>query len=133
MKQLIFIVALVMATFSLKAQNTLEFNRSLYLELTVAGTGGNYVFVQQSITVPSGKTWKIESAGASYRASGVSPSYSSSGVILLNDRIIDNPDTYTMPIWLPAGTYTVALLGGTNSNGYTSNGFISGIEFNITQ
>lgn len=125
------------------AQGNLQFNQVKFYELSVTQTvSGPYAENQQSITVPSGKVWKIESAFAGYYiASNNSTGLFGGGRLFLDNRPIF--DDYLgsgaaavtspiMPIWLPAGTYTLALKSPTSSSSTTQYlGSVSIIEFNV--
>lgn len=136
-KYILAIIALFLCSTAF-AQSNLVFNAPVFIELNVTGTSASNPNVSQTVTIPAGKIWKIESASASYRF-GTSPNIANgaSGSILINDKTIYY---YTgagvvsqTPIWLPAGTYTFTLVGGSGSTGNQNYGFVSGIEFNLTQ
>jgi hypothetical protein len=125
------------------AQGNLQFNQVKYYELSVTQTvSGPYAETQQSITVPAGKVWKIESAFAGYYV----PSNNSTGLFGGGRMFLDNRpifDDYLgsgaaavtsplMPIWLPPGTYTLAIKSPTSSSSTTQYlGSVSIIEFNV--
>ncbi|MDZ4751899.1 MAG: hypothetical protein SGI87_09815 [Flavobacteriales bacterium] len=95
--------------------------------------------IAQTLVVPEGQTWKVESATANYRfSSGPSTSYGYSNYIfLVLDHIViwkyDDHNHYTFPIWLPAGTYNLNLWSDTTwtPNQYTAYGSVSILVFNI--
>lgn len=129
------------------AQGNLQFNQVVYQELSFSqSVGVTNPQTQITITVPTGKVWKIESAfaaGKTYQSSssygGAYGLYTENLTLAINERIIYNSTQNTpqaiFPIWLPAGSYTLTL----GRNGIinpptfptTYNGSISAIEFNI--
>lgn len=129
MKKTLFVFIFSCLGAALFAQGNLQFNAVKFYELTIAQTSTTvYLLGTQSITVPAGKVWKVESAGcASYQATNNLTS--SGGFILLDGRIISA--TGYGPVWLVPGTYTVAIQGNTLASGYSYNGYFSAIEFNI--
>lgn len=141
MKKLLtlFVFVLVMATGAF-AQGNLQFNEAKYIELGMTlAPSVSYQFVEQTITVPSGKVWKLESATGTYVQNITPyPTYSPSIHIFLNRRMIFGTTTNplignTFPIWLPAGAYTLRLAHttSTSSSVHEIVGFVSAIEFNI--
>lgn len=126
------------------AQGNLQFNAVKYYELTVTQVGTTlYTESTQSITVPSGKVWKIESCVSNvYTSSNNNSSILSgqAGRILLNGRILYEAGYVTgnslystpiLPMWLPAGTYTLSIKSSSLGNGVVANGTFSAIEFNV--
>ena len=112
MKQLGTIAVLILISISLKAQGNLQFNQVLLLDVTNPAN---------SVTVPAGKVWKIESAimnqNNSYtqlQIGGVSYYLSSTSTLYKN-----------VPFWIPSGTS----LGLLSPSGHL--GKISIIEFNV--
>ena len=124
-KLLLFTVALLLICGYSKAQGNLQFNRAVYLELVCNGSS----FIDSTITVPTGKVWKVESGNVpgytAYLALGAS-----SGSLAANAQIVAYQNTYDIhnfPIWLPTGTYHVQFFEGSTGQ----RAFISAIEFNI--
>jgi hypothetical protein len=97
------------------------------------------VIYSQTITIPEGQTWKIESATANVQTtttSDTSYTYNTSLRILLDNFIIwkyDDNNHYNFPMWLPAGTYEITLWseGAFGTNEYKAHGCITALVFNI--
>lgn len=123
------------------AQGNLQFNSVKWYPLTVTQSGVTYAESITNITVPANKVWKIESAACNVHFS--TNNYSSitaGGRIMVDNRVVF--EAYTtggsmwtsqtfLPIWLPAGNYTISIKSSTNSGSNTYNGYLSAIEFNI--
>jgi hypothetical protein len=113
------------------AQGNLQFNRVIFTELTTS--------TKDSVTilVPQNKVLKIESAIVGGIDGSGQPSAIPYAILYLNDKLIASGYTYSgagiidpsFPIWLPAGSYKLKLLGNTH---VLFKGAISAIEFNIT-
>jgi hypothetical protein len=142
MKKLIAIIILSLAALWCHAQGNLQFNQvvnyTISTPLVAANTNPSQTL---TITVPVGKTIKIESSHISYQI-GSSPIYyvgnstNPSGHLVLNGGVIAAFNLefplHHGPIWLGAGTHTLLLQGFANSgSSYRWNAFVSGIEFNI--
>jgi hypothetical protein len=152
-----FLAALLtIATLCSFGQASLQFNQVIYLSYTgtqtPSATTPTVTFQNTAFTVPAGKCWKIESANVAlhYPANSgymLKPSTTNSsvnGTFLLVDNVVmasqvgnnlaGKVDSFsTFPVWLPAGTYGVHLMGQyANEYGtWTAYGNISVIEFNI--
>jgi hypothetical protein len=148
MKKIAFTIflcaALLVFHSSSFAQGNLQFNAVKYYELSVTQpTSGTFLESTQSITVPAGKVWKIESAsGAAFVSSTNQSTLTSAPLVLLDGRIIFQTTYGTavlsmtpniLPLWLPAGTYTLSVKSSTSTAapGYTFYGYVSALEFNI--
>jgi hypothetical protein len=116
----IFIVMLsLLFTNDVKAQGNLQFNQVILVDLGPSGS--------QSISVPAGKVWKIESVG-------IASNGSNNGVYLRNSGAqaiahfsnVTNAYSTTLPFWLPA-SYSGSFLNSTSS--YRTS--VSIIEFNV--
>jgi hypothetical protein len=125
MKKIIFIFTICFWGFLLIgfSQGTLQFNK---VELLTFDGGNLSPYKSPVYTVPSGKVWKIESAGA---ASDVS-------VYRLNGFLVDaqgintigtNNKATNLPIWLPENT-TIEF---SETSGAGRRAYISIIEFNV--
>jgi hypothetical protein len=114
-KIFITILAILIYTSTLKAQSNLEFNRAVKEKISVNFTGLN-----TTIIVPNGKILKICSASV----------YPSTYTTVTGWSVptIDGQSINALPIWLPAGTYSVVWYV-TSANGVFFS--YSGIEFNI--
>lgn len=124
------------------AQGNLQFNKSLFIEIPAVASQSspnsswNYLGTY-TLTVPSGKTVKIESCFPAVAIGGW-PVGVGGAQIFLNDGCIYHtggtnfgPITFC-PIWLPAGSYTFkVVLGASSSGGYNVKGIVSCLEFNI--
>ena len=139
MKALITLLVVSLISIVGYAQGgNLEFVETKYIKLE----GPLYLdgtVVAQTLTVPEGQTWKIESATASYRyTSGPATSYAYSYYMyFLLDHLIlwryDDHNHYNFPMWLPAGTYNLSLWSDTTwtLNQNTAYGSVSILVFNI--
>jgi len=107
----IFIISLLLIQLEAFAQNNLEINQVLWLELSLEGD-----------TVPDGKVWKIESFDSNTQSSGEK-------IFLANQISIYlqyNHETIgKLPIWFPAGTILKRY-----GSSYSVN-YLSIIEFNL--
>ncbi len=137
MKQLIIIFLLLAMFATAKAQGELQFNQVIFLEKSIVLPANiSSPFTEQSITVPAGKVWKIESVMASFfqNSSSPNPGFSTSGTVMLNKKIIfSTGNVANFPIWLPAGTYTIRYIYNQSTSGSINElyGGISAIEFNV--
>lgn len=130
---------LLLSILTVKAQSNLQFNKVVLVQMSyVLPNTNSFQTSQQSITVPAGKIWKIESASGS--AQGPSTNYiSPTTTITLNGMNLtfynSSSGTYwqaDFPIWLPEGTYTLGLVSSSSVLANTTiTGRISGIEFNV--
>jgi hypothetical protein len=148
MRKTIFLSLPAFLLFSLlsakaHAQGNLQFNAVKYYQLSVTQpVSGNYQESSQTITVPSGKVWKIESAlGSAYIPGTNQTTITSAPVILLDGRVLFQTNLGTsvltitnpsVPFWLPAGSYTLTIKSP-NSNATTAQflGSVSILEFNV--
>jgi len=137
---------LALSSISLVAwgQNELKFNQVIYIQLSGGPNTANHEAVDsQTITVPAGYVWKVESVDAQRSSSAQESNdyYSQLAYLKLNGIVI-TPLTGTntsantswithkrTPIWLPAGTYTLTL-HPIASPEYAI-GFLSAIEFQL--
>lgn len=138
-KNLFLLLAAIAFLFfgSANAQGNLQFNAVKYYPMTLTQVGSSvYSETPVTLTVPSGKVWKLESCGANY----YNPTTNLSGnltyaKIILDNKVIwetnGNYATSFMPLWLPPGTYTLALRSNYLVNGTMLYGFMSAIEFNV--
>ncbi|MBT3421201.1 MAG: hypothetical protein HOD63_05115 [Bacteroidetes bacterium] len=139
MKKGIFILLTLLfsgiSSFTVNAQNNLQFNEAVFLEISGIGTTsvmGIYEIKSDTIIIDSGKVWKIESA----RANTLSILTINSAYITVNSKIITGnrgaelASVPVFPIWLTAGSYIIKLISTSSDESY---GFISAIEFNIVQ
>lgn len=103
----------------------LEFSSVKHLTYTSSISGSGVTKVA-SITIPSNKVWKIESASSKFFSSN---SYHPLYNVFIDKHSIDEVDGI-FPIWLPAGTFEIEILGIT-SYAYQYLIAISAIEYNI--
>ncbi|MDX2001886.1 MAG: hypothetical protein SFW35_05625 [Chitinophagales bacterium] len=144
--KLIVSIFFLLVGCSIFAQGELQFNQVKFIELSLSYTTSVvHPKTFQTITVPAGKVWKIESAIASNKDYVNPTDYQIfyGGILTLNDKTIYNGASSgflvgnVLPIWLPAGTYTLMLSLSCNtcsSGSYPATtvvGSISAIEFNI--
>lgn len=115
------------------AQGNLQFNRVVFMEMSVAQTSTTvYSETSQSITVPANKVWKIESASGTSLVPSSLQTGAGAGYMLINGEVISlGSNGSWLPVWLPAGTYTLTLRSSIQNTAFTFSGFISVIEFNI--
>ena len=136
----IIITFCLFAGFSsvLKAQGNLQFSQVKYIHLTGGGVSSYAIVDTFDIVVPANRIWKIESAVANGLSSGVPTDFASEVAAISLDGVLISSTArgsgYTMnrplPIWLPEGTYKLEMVSFT---GASTKGFISAIEYNITQ
>ena len=164
MKNLVQLILSCALSTSLFSQGNLQFNQIRKIDISGSqsysynySNGNSQMnFAMQTIIVPTGKVLKIESSfvrmiysGTNNEAkalTGTNGSTNNIDVLLmfLDNNIIAHQAgannefknlRYQYPIWLPAGSYQLKLIGDCSTNGPTTtanaNGMISAIEFNI--
>ncbi len=120
MKKIILALALTLfLTTTSKAQSNLEFNRAVKEKYSF----NNNVALNTTLIVPTGKVLKITSASA------LSTSGSYMRAVFIDDQCIvkENSTVTLLPLWLPAGTYSIKVLSALDGGFFS----FSGIEFNI--
>ena len=129
----IIILALLISLCKINAQGNLQFNDVKNIEIT--GTTSPFdpnigvpISTIGTITVPTGKVWKIESTSVKENNTSDISSTPSYVLILNNHRASGNSSIF--PIWLSAGNYLVKVSGGAASIAVIAS--ISAIEFNVT-
>ncbi len=129
----IIILALLISVCKINAQGNLQFNDVKNIEIT--GTTSPFdpnigvpISTIGTITVPTGKVWKIESTSVKENNTSDISSTPSYVLILNNHRASGNSSIF--PIWLSAGNYLVKVSGGAASIAVIAS--ISAIEFNVT-
>ena len=120
MKKIILALTLMMLfTISSKAQSNLEFSRVVKQKYSF----NNNAPLNTTLIVPTGKVLKIISASA------ISTSGNYMRIVFIDDQCIlkEGSTASLLPLWLPAGTYSIKVFA------YYDPGFFSfsGIEFNI--
>lgn len=150
MKNIIFAFAFFYS-YSLSAQGNLQYNQTKFIKLSAAtvsvGGGAFYGADSITITVPVGKTLKIESANVGMLSTGSGsissfPDRAIYTILSLDNTMIGYAAGYggantepniLFPVWLPTGNYKLKLNTIVSSvvQNYRINGFISAIEFNI--
>jgi hypothetical protein len=140
MKKIIITIVLLIAVNTIKAQGNLQFNQVKNIEIT--GTTLPYdpntavpISTIGTITVPTGKVWKIEST--SVKENNLNAIYTTSSfVLLLNSHVAyatnqgtNNQPFVFLPIWLSAGSYQVKI--SSQAAQMSAIASISAIEFNI--
>jgi hypothetical protein len=145
-----FLILFFCLGYGVFAQGNLQFNQAIKLDLVgiqSVGVGSNYHQVAiQTINVPVGKVWKIESTNANitkgqYTTSTYAALFNWAGtpIIYMDDVIIYSSvvsTDLTVPhqiYWLPAGTHTFSLWLPTVSSAvaYSYTASITAIEFNV--
>jgi len=132
MKKL-FIILLILFSYQLtKAQGNLQFNAVKNIEMHGAGYPAGSI---GTITVPSGKVWKIESVHFSsgenvelYGSSGKKYNLFIDKHLVFSNRVTSGAILVKLPIWFPSGTFDVVAETGSGYSGYAK---ISAIEFNV--
>ena len=129
----IIILALLISVCKINAQGNLQFNDVKNIEIT--GTTSPFdpnigvpISTIGTITVPTGKVWKIESTSVKENNTSDISSTPSYVLILNNHRASGKSSIF--PIWLSAGNYLVKVSGGAASIAVIAS--ISAIEFNVT-
>lgn len=113
MKKSIFLcLGLILGVAMAKAQGNLQFNQVLILDITNPAN---------SVSVPIGKVWKIESAAMNQSNSYAQLQMGGQNYYLLNSA---SPFNH-LPFWVPGNT-TVGLIGPSGHLGK-----LSVIEFNV--
>lgn len=131
MKKILSITTLLIS-LSVSAQGNLQFNQVVKPVLNFVS---NTLWTPSvgTITVPTGKVWKIETVTYLGGNSGTWwPLVGLSDYVILEDFLVyddDNNIKKLFPLWLPSGTYTIkANQGTTNQDKRIA---ISAIEFNV--
>ena len=107
---LVFFVVSSLASF---AQGELQFAGTQFLTFSGTLTLDGAVD-SETVVIPEGQTWKIESANLNmkFSSTGTSYVYDTNIRLLIGDVILwsyaANPRE-TFPLWLPTGTYTFTL------------------------
>lgn len=111
------IFCVIFFTHESKAQGNLQFNQVILFDLASGGT--------QTITVPPGKVWKIETANTGNGSSGGVwiRNASSQAIAILSTSNTSSSSNY--PFWLPSG------YSGNFYNVSAGRASISIIEFNV--
>ena len=136
MQRLILILALIILSFQGQSQGNLQFNQVINLTYSYNFTSTGKPTVG-TVTVPTGKVWKIESTSAYmvFTNSFERPSSYLSvffGTICIRDNYVGGYGiTSTYPIWLSAGTYDVILTNSYGGNIGNHACTVSIIEFNV--
>jgi hypothetical protein len=128
MKKITIITVLLFAVNTIKAQGNLQFNEVKNIDITGVLPLGYELNTIGSITVPSGKVWKIESVFSFENTAPVGPNALGGISTLIGNH---KATTSGSPIWLSPGNYLIKCVtgGGINVSVLTS---ISAIEFNVT-
>ena len=149
-KLVLFSFVLCCLALTSYSQGNLQFNQAIKLDLVgtqSVGVGSNFHQVAiQTVNIPVGKVWKVESTNANitkgqYTTSTYAALFNWAGtpIIYMDDVIIYSSvtsTTLTVPhqiYWLPAGTHTFSLWLPTVSSAvpYSYTGSITAIEFNV--
>ena len=124
------------------AQGNLQFNQVITQNYSISGQGANTLYNSNtSLTVPTGKVWKIESI--IYYGNSQSDTYAPNCILMINGSkvLFEKGTSYRndsgitlnqQPIWLKAGDQIGFSMRNTCANCSQSvDGLISIIEFNI--
>lgn len=139
MKGLLVFAVSTLLSVAAMAQGNLQFNQVKNIVLSYTTPNSNsYQTYNQTITVPAGKVWKIESVIGS--AQGPTTNYVSPTTTITLDGVVlffyvsgsNNYQWAPLPIWLPEGTYDLGLVSSSGvSTGMVISGRVSAIEFNV--
>jgi hypothetical protein len=91
---LVIIFCVAFFTQESKAQGNLQFNQVILFDIVFSGT--------QTINVPAGKVWKIESTGSGSSSSNGVYLRNSAGTYISYFTTISSASS-TYPYWLPSG------------------------------
>ncbi len=139
MYKIIILIVLISYSIAGFAQGNLQFNRVFFVETSfVSSSTLCNEFQDVTITVPTGKVWKIETAHGTQKTNFIRPNYNATVSVLINDHLICHYTNSSsalvvsnyLPMWLPAGNYTMRVSVFSCPGGNTVLGAISGIEFN---
>ena len=124
-------------------QGNLQFDHVLYIRPTLSNFGGQSTpEVSTTLTIPTGKVWKLETAWVN-RSTSVSTGKVTEGTMYIDgvsifDRVTSGATSMvasntSLPMWLGPGTYTLTLKGECTScpSSYIYTGLVTGIEFNV--
>jgi len=136
MKKLLFILLTTFLSSGIYAQgNNLQFSQVLNYEYNSSNIAAYQQSTVGSITVPSGKVWKITSGSCIINPNnsyGCSMRIGNNIVFQDKGNITGGGSVSNTPVWLSSGTYSVEI-GSFAGNTNTFRGAISGVEFNIVQ
>jgi hypothetical protein len=128
MKKIILLAAISCLTAVAFGQGNLQFNAT---KLIIIARQPFQVTSDTTITIPPGKTWKIERTsqgeyfGSTIKMNGVTIAHTAaSGSISILSSSINGP------LWIPQGTYTFSFYSAAYGNAI-DNCMISALEFNI--
>jgi hypothetical protein len=139
MKKLLFLALLSVLSLPIYSQGNLQFNQVVQESFSPSVTSNTLTTIG-TITVPTGKVWKIESAVLSWtETAGTTNSsfrlfiagHCTWALYLANTGDI-GIDRQTAPLWLKAGTYQIQVFQKSSFSNLPMNASYSGIEFNIT-
>jgi hypothetical protein len=134
--KILFLIIFFLTSLEMFAQGNLQFNRVVNLKYSVAcNTSANTTVA--TVTVPTDKVWKIESASISalsgwFRSIDLLNLYVDSHMLVQGGGNLStsSPTYSSCPVWLSAGTYPVIVANYTGSS-YTAVSSLSIIEFNV--
>ena len=140
MYKIILSLSIIFSVYQLKSQGNLQFNQVLNYNLFVTSTSAGIRTQTISVTVPTGKVWKVEYCSASLPNSTISV-----GGDFRNLKLnIDNVNCFcnngnflhqlVTPLWLNEGMHSLSLSFYYNYSGSDNGGAygkVSIIEFNV--
>jgi hypothetical protein len=135
LKKIVLISLLILFSNAIYSQGfNLVFNQPILREISgtlLPGYSSLQLVTRTTFTVPASKVWKIETGGTttSHGVSGLPTSnlMIDSNVVYYGSGATDYAYNY-FPMWLQAGTYNFSLIC---TGVGLSNGFISGVEYNL--
>ena len=139
MKKLFLSLSLLFGVLSFaSAQGNLQFNQVIVQDFTATISSWTTATVG-TITVPAGKVWKVEHADL-WRQNSLRQTYDHEYSLFINNILIHrakgstgsgNNYTDRLPVWLPAGTYSI-IISNEDSSSKDFVADINAIEFNVT-
>jgi hypothetical protein len=128
------IIIFLLLSLKLLSQGNLQFNQAITREFTASNLVNisTVVCTPSTITVPTGKVWKIEHASVCGDALGTITTSIVSSILVNNILLFRTPSSFVSTLWLPEGTYSVKIAQEVgNYVSYSYKGSINAIEFNI--
>ncbi len=134
MKKALLILSILVLAIGAKAQWNLQFNAVKRINTSIAAAATSLT-TAGTLTVPANKVWKIESGSIS-QATGAYPNGGYPSSLYIDNQVlysavqVNGTNSFSPPIWLPAGTYFISVYSSASAV-QTTWIAISAIEFNI--
>ena len=114
------------------AQGNLQFNQVLNFNYSASGLGSYASSNVATVTIPTGKVWKITSASSEKQNDLTGSAIKVDNHVLYKDKSSGSGQAMSQntPHWLQGGTHTITL-SNLSSSTMTIHGSISIIEFNV--